>query len=148
MKDVYRRVRETNVDGVLLGRSAQGNPWIFRAKEQVKQALRSRGAVSIHHAPISLEERFRVILEHSSHFEKHWGIPGFLGMRKHLAWYCKGSPRAAELRSQMVRLNSVSEVVECLRGYALSVSSGFAPTDHPLHEHGFFASSFRPEPLV
>jgi len=118
MQDVYRRVRETNVDGVLLGRSAQGNPWIFRTKEQVKQALRSKGAVSIPHVPISLEERFRVILEHSNHFEKQRGNPSFVGMRKHLAWYCKGSRGAAELRSQMVRTNNVSEVVERLRNYA------------------------------
>jgi len=131
MQDVYRRVRETDVDGVLLGRSTQGNPWIFRAKEQVKQALRSNGAVSIHHAPISLEERFRVILEHSDHFEKHWGNKSFVGLRKHLAWYCKASPRAAELRSQMVRVNNVSEVVECLRSYA----SRFEPRDLAFHEH-------------
>ncbi len=122
MKDVYRRVRETNVDGVLLGRSALGNPWIFRSKDQVKQTLRSNGDVSIHHAPISLEERFRVILEHGNHFEKHWGIPKFLGMRKHLAWYCRAFRGAAELRSQMVRLNNVSEVVECLRNYVASLA--------------------------
>ena len=39
MTQVQRRVRETQVDGVLLGRVAQGNPWIFRAKHQVKRAL-------------------------------------------------------------------------------------------------------------
>jgi tRNA-dihydrouridine synthase len=111
-------VRETNVDGALLGRSAQGNPWIFRTKEQVKQALRSKGAVSIPHVPVSLKERFRVILEHSSHFEKQWGNSSFVGMRKHLAWYCRNSRGAAELRSQMVRTNNVSEVVERLRNYA------------------------------
>jgi len=130
MQDVYRRVCETNVDGALLGRSAQGNPWIFRTKDHVKQALCSNGAVYIHHAPISLEERFRVIIEHSNHFEKHWGIPSFLGMRKHLAWYCKACHRAAELRSHMVRVNNVSEVVKCLRNYATLVASKFEPTDH------------------
>ena len=132
MRDVYRRVRETDVDGVLLGRSAQGNPWIFRAKEQVKRALRSNGAGSIHHAPIGLEERFRVILEHCNHFEQHWGIPSFLGMRKHLAWYCKASPRAAELRSRMVRLNNLSEVAECLRNYATWVAQ--QPSDFNTYE--------------
>lgn len=134
MQDVYRRVCETNADGALLGRSAQGNPWIFRTKEQAKQALRSNGALCIHHPPISLEERFRVIIEHSNHFEEHWGIPSFVGMRKHLAWYCKASHRAAELRSQMVRVNNVNEVLECLRNYATLVASKFEPTDHALHE--------------
>ena len=142
MQDVYRRVRETNVDGVLLGRSAQGNPWIFRTKEQVKQALRSKGAVSIPHVSISLEERFRVILEHSNHFEKQRGNPSFVGMRKHLAWYCRNSRGAAELRSQMVRTNNVSEVVERLRNYAASVASKFEPMDPTFHEHEHEARLF------
>ena len=41
MRDVCRRVRETGVDGVLIGRSAQGAPWLFRNKQAVKQALSS-----------------------------------------------------------------------------------------------------------
>lgn len=135
MQDVYRRVRETNVDGALLGRSAQGNPWIFRAKDQVKQALRSNGAVDIHNPSISLEERFSVLLEHSNHFAQHWGLASFVGMRKHLAWYCKASHRAAELRSRMVRVNNVGEVLECLRSYATLVASRFEPTDRALHEN-------------
>ncbi len=135
MEDVYRRVRETGVDGVLLGRAAQGNPWIFRAKDQVKQALRTEGAVAIPCSPASLKERFEVILEHSHYFEKHWGIPSFVGMRKHLAWYCRGSPRAAELRSRMVRVNNVDEVVDCLRSYSAMLASEFEPADSTLCEH-------------
>lgn len=144
MDDVYRHVRETNVDGVLLGRSVQGNPWVFKTKEQLKQALRSNGALSVHQAPLSLEERFKVIVEHSNYFEKHWGIRSFVGMRKHLAWYCKGSPRAAELRAQMVRVNNAGEVVERLRDYAATVGSRFELTEHVFHEAPFLPS-FRPE---
>jgi tRNA-dihydrouridine synthase B len=40
--DVYRRVQQTGVDGVLVGRGAQGDPWLFRHKNRVKEALRSR----------------------------------------------------------------------------------------------------------
>jgi tRNA-dihydrouridine synthase B len=128
MRDVYRRVRETGVDGVLLGRSTQGNPWIFRAKDKVKEALRSPGGVWMDPARIPLEERFSVMLEHAAHFEDHWGIQSFVGMRKHLAWYCHSSPKAAELRAQMVRLNSVAEVVKCLSAYAASVDARFEAT--------------------
>lgn len=135
MQDVYHRVRETNVDGALLGRSARGNPWIFRAREQVKQALRSKSGVSLYHASIGLEERFRVILEHSDHFDKFWGPSCFVRMRKHLAWYCRSSPRAAELRSRMVRVNNVGEVVECLRNYAAWVAQQPESMDHVFPEH-------------
>lgn len=151
MSDVCRRARETDVDGVLLGRAAQGNPWIFRAKDQIKRALRSRAAPGLDQAPPRLEERFRVIIEHSMHFEEYWGIPGFVGMRKHLAWYCRGSRGAAELRSRMVRVNDVSEVVQCLRDYATLIASEFDPPRPAFHdrdsrvtshEHGLYPASF------
>jgi tRNA-dihydrouridine synthase len=123
MAGVCRRVHETGVDGVLLGRAAQGNPWIFRAKEQVKQALRSAAGVSIDSPSVGLEERFRVLLEHSRHFEKHSMIRSFVGMRKHLAWYCYDSPGAAELRAQMVRVSHIEEVVQCLSAYVETLGS-------------------------
>ncbi|MBI1998070.1 MAG: tRNA-dihydrouridine synthase [Deltaproteobacteria bacterium] len=130
MEDVYRRVRETNVDGVLIGRAAQGEPWIFRAKEQVKQALRSQCREMIHDVPVSLAERFRIMLEHSAHFASHTQIHSFVGMRKHLAWYSKGSPGAAELRAQMVRVKDIDEVAALLRAYATSLGTTFA-ADRP-----------------
>jgi len=130
MAEVYRRVRETKVDGVLIGRAAQGEPWIFRAKEQVKQALRSQRGEMIHDVPVSLAERFRVMLEHSAHFAGHTQIHSFVGMRKHLAWYCKGSRGAAELRAQMVRVKDIDEVAALLRAYAASLGAAFT-ADHP-----------------
>ena len=130
MADVYRRVRETHVDGVLIGRAAQGEPWIFRAKEQVKQALRSQCGEMIHDVPVSLAERFRVMLEHSAHFAGHTQIHSFVGMRKHLAWYCKGTRGAAELRAQMVRVKDIDEVAALLRAYAESLGAAFA-ANHP-----------------
>ena len=130
MEDVYRRVRETRVDGVLLGRSTQGNPWIFRTKDQVKQALGHDGALEFRPSPVSLEERIRVILEHSDYFQKNCGCSTFVGMRKHLAWYCKGIHGASELRAQMVRASSVSEVIECLRNYVSQLPSRVEPTNH------------------
>jgi len=135
MDAVCRRVRETGVDGVLLGRAAQGNPWIFRAKDQVKQALRSAVGVTIHSPSVALEERFRILIEHSRHFEKHSMIRSFVGMRKHLAWYCYDSPGAAELRAQMVRVSHIEELVQCLRTYTETLGLRIQPADSGLLEH-------------
>ena len=118
MDAVCRRVRETGVDGVLLGRAAQGNPWVFRAKDQVKQTLRSAVDVTFHSPCVGLEERFRVLIEHCRHFQEHGTMQSFVGMRKHLAWYCYNSPGAAGLRAQMVRVSHIEEVVQCLKAYA------------------------------
>ncbi|NIO09035.1 MAG: hypothetical protein GTO40_13865, partial [Deltaproteobacteria bacterium] len=62
LDDVYRRVSDTQVDGVLLGRTTQGNPWIFRAKNEVKKALHQYPVYGCRTPEASLEERIRVIL--------------------------------------------------------------------------------------
>ncbi|MGH7888144.1 MAG: tRNA dihydrouridine synthase, partial [Candidatus Binatia bacterium] len=117
LTDVCRRVRECGVDGVLLGRAALGNPWIFRSKDAFKQALRCTEPAPNPPATVSLEERFRVIVEHSQHFEAHVQIRNFVGLRKHLIWYCRDFRGAAELRSKMVRVNDTGDVVRCLNDY-------------------------------
>jgi tRNA-dihydrouridine synthase len=123
MTQVQRRVRETKVDGVLLGRVAQGNPWIFRAKHQVKGALAENRDLSIASMPVSLEERFRVISEHSRHHEQVAG-ENFVGIRKHLTWYCRGFRGAAEMRSQMVRVKTAEDVKRCLVNFTIQSAEG------------------------
>jgi tRNA-dihydrouridine synthase len=133
MTQVQRRVRETQVDGVLLGRVAQGNPWIFRAKHQVKRALAENRDASIASMPVSLEERFRVISEHSSHHELQAAGVNFVGIRKHLTWYCRGFRGAAEMRSQMVRVRTANEVKQCLRDFTIQ-SAEAKRTSNEWHE--------------
>jgi tRNA-dihydrouridine synthase len=117
MSDVYRRVLQSGVAGVLLGRAAQGNPWIFRAKDSLKRALLCGDARPMPSHPIDLDERFRVIVEHAQHFEAYVQVRTFVGMRKHLIWYCRDFHGAAELRTKMARVNNVAQVIECLREY-------------------------------
>ena len=117
MAQVPRRIRETQVDGVLVGRAAQGNPWIFRAKRQVKRALAENRQLSIASMPVSLEERFRVISEHSQHHEQQVSGEKFVGIRKHLTWYCRGFRGAAEMRTQMVRVKTADDVRQCLLNF-------------------------------
>jgi tRNA-dihydrouridine synthase len=118
LTQVRRRVCETHVDGVLLGRVAQGNPWIFRAKQDVKRALAENRESSIATPPVSLEERFRVILDHSTHHQQAAG-ESFVGIRKHLTWYCRGFRGAAEMRSQMVRVKTAADVKQCLLNFTV-----------------------------
>jgi nifR3 family TIM-barrel protein len=135
MRDAERRVRETGVDGVLFGRGAQGDPWMFQTKGQVKEVVRSNLPARIHELPIGLEERFSVMLEHAGYFERHWGLRAFPGMRKHLAWYCRGFRGAAELRFKLVRVNNVGDVVACLDNYMRSAALSAESSDFFFHEH-------------
>jgi len=113
LQDVYRRVRQTGVDGVLIGRSAQGDPWMFRDKEALKQVLSSHGEWISRSAQVDIRERFRVIVEHSEHFERLCGRSRFMAMRKHLTWYCRNFRGAAEMRARMTRANSAEDVRRC-----------------------------------
>jgi tRNA-dihydrouridine synthase len=116
MGDVYRRVRQCGVDGVLLGRAAEGNPWIFKVKDQLKQSLHV-STPPPPSEPISMAERFSVIVEHARHFETYVQERNFVGMRKHLIWYCRDFRGAAELRAKMVRVNNCADVIQCLDDY-------------------------------
>ena len=119
LTEVYRRVCDSRVDGVLLGRAVQGNPWIFRNKNQVKEALRSttRFETFIEPEPIDVKERFRIILEHSRYLENLADSHNFVGIRKHLTRYCRGFRGAAELRSQMLQVKNAADVLACVQSF-------------------------------
>jgi len=120
MDGVIRRVRQTGVDGVLLGRGAIGNPWVFAEKEKVKALLAGEDDANFEIKTVDLAVRFQVLLEHARRFEEIKGGDRFAAMRKHFGWYCKGMPGAAELRGQMFRTKSSSEVEKVLEDYLKS----------------------------
>ncbi|HBH81400.1 MAG TPA: hypothetical protein DDY39_16370, partial [Nitrospira sp.] len=126
LEDISRRVRETGVDGVLVGRGVLGAPWFFRPKEWVRgQSSSERGPESgLSLSNVSLDERFAVLLEHAKQFVEIFGHKQFYRMRKHLGWYCKGFPHAASLRAQMVRVSSVEELQSILEAFNIRPQSG------------------------
>ncbi|MGE5219827.1 MAG: tRNA dihydrouridine synthase [Chloroflexota bacterium] len=117
LRDADRRVRQTQVDGVLIGRGAQGDPWLFRGKQALKDALRRGTSFIPQVESIELAEKFRVVIEHCEHFETLNGRARFAAMRKHLTWYCRNFRGAAELRGQMTRANSAADVRDCLAAF-------------------------------
>ena len=128
LDDLVARVRETQVHGVLIGRAALGNPWIFRAKEWAKGEGKGEGD-AVDSVPLS--ERFQVALEHARYFESLGGAPRFAAMRKHLGWYCTGFFKAAEVRSQMFRATSSQDVERILAAIFLP-SPSWPPHPCPL----------------
>lgn len=92
-EDAARMLRETGCDAVMIGRAAQGNPWIFR---EVAQYL-CTGELP---APPTLAERRVVLLRHLDMLLAAKGdYIGVREMRKHAAWYTRGLPHAAQLRA-------------------------------------------------
>ena len=110
LTEVVHRVRETGVDGVLVGRAALGAPWFFRGKEEARRYAQVAETWEGTHWTPSLAARFDIILSHARQFEAQWGPQQFRRMRKHLGWYCKGFPHAAALRARMFLVSSVADV--------------------------------------
>jgi tRNA-dihydrouridine synthase len=119
LDDIAVRVRETGVDGVLVGRGVLGTPWFFRSKEQARMRALGMNDTEVRQDPgdISLNERFAVLVDHAQQFQALVGEKQFYRIRKHLGWYCKGFPHAASLRAQMVRVSSVKELHALLEDF-------------------------------
>jgi tRNA-dihydrouridine synthase B len=92
--DAARMMAETGCDGIMVGRAAQGNPWIFR---QITAYLAAGEIVP----PPSLHERLELMMRHMEMLVEHKGeYTGIREMRRHAAWYTKGLPHSAELRAK------------------------------------------------
>ncbi len=124
MEEVFHRLRETGVDGVLVGRSALGNPWFFRNKLDVKQALKVNCPDLIRPYSVELEDRFKVLKEHARHHEATRGLWRFVGMRKHMGWYCKGFYKASELRVKLFQTQNAQEVEEMIDRFNTTILGG------------------------
>ena len=117
LEEAMTAIRTYGVDGVLIGRAALGNPWLFRQITNLRQAMQSGASVTLTPETIDLPTRFQMILEHAAYFESRNPTGSFPRMRKHLGWYCSGFPHAAALRASMVRTNNTQDVAQVLNDY-------------------------------
>ncbi len=131
LNEAAHRIRESGVDGVLIGRAALGNPWIFRKKAALRrvaapvpgpEALGQIELLPIREEPGSSLERLEAALEHARLFQETRGLSRFAEMRKHLGWYCKGFPGAGQLREKLVRVHNTEEVEALLAPFLSEVS--------------------------
>lgn len=107
-EDAKRMLDETGADGIGLARGVRGSPWLF---QQIRDYLTTGS-----YEPYSWEKRKQLALKHSAAALKTKGDWGMIEMRKHLAWYVHGTPHAAKLRSQLVRVNTIQDVETILAG--------------------------------
>ncbi|MBG7607927.1 MAG: tRNA dihydrouridine synthase DusB [Verrucomicrobia bacterium] len=115
-EDLAKRKRETAVSGVMIGRAAMQNPWVFR---EAKYFLETGNVME----PVPLEERWVLILRHcrmaveSNRYGNERQT--LTAMRGRLMAYCKGFSGAKDLRQKLCQVDSVASV-EVLAEYSLS----------------------------
>jgi len=101
----------TGCDGIMIGRGALGNPWIF---QKIRYFLEKGEKLP----EVSLEERFAIIKEHFLlEVQEKGEYTGIREFRKHLAYYTKGLPNSSEFRSRINILNNKDEVIDSLKDY-------------------------------
>lgn len=109
--EAARQLMETTgCDGIMIGRGAQGNPWIFRqilhwmetGEEEPKPDLEEVKAMILRHA--------RMLVEYKGAYT------GIREMRKHVAWYTAGYPNSAKLRVRVNEIESLEALEHLIQG--------------------------------
>jgi len=109
-EDAKRMLNETNCDAVMIGRGAQGNPWIFRRiikhLEGTEEALNSN---------ISPETKVDIMKRHMQMLVELKGEQcGVREMRKHIAWYIKGMRNSTHIKEKVFKAVTQEEVCDLL----------------------------------
>ncbi|MCI5517812.1 tRNA dihydrouridine synthase DusB [Roseburia sp. MUC/MUC-530-WT-4D] len=108
-EDVIAMKEQTGCDGFMIGRGAQGNPWIF---EQILHYFRTGEKLP----KPSAEEVTDMILRHAKMMLEFKGeYTGIREIRKHAAWYTAGYPNSAKLRVAINAVESYEELERLLK---------------------------------
>ncbi|MBS4967531.1 MAG: tRNA dihydrouridine synthase DusB [Lachnospiraceae bacterium] len=112
-KAAVEMLEQTGCDGVMIGRAAQGNPWLFR---EIRHYLETGEELP---RP-SMDEVKEMILRHARLQVEYKGPDvGMREMRKHVAWYTAGFPHSAKLRSEVNAVGTLEELWELLQNWTL-----------------------------
>lgn len=99
-----RLIEETGCDGIMIGRAARGNPWIF---DRINRFLET----GIKEAEPGVQEVKEMILKHARLQIQYKGeYTGMREMRKHVAWYTAGMPHSASVRRQVNEVETYEQL--------------------------------------
>lgn len=103
--DAIQKQKASHTDGVMIGRGAMGNPWIFRS---IKRRMNGESET-----PVTTDEKHRMIIRHyHMMLETKPENIAVREMRKHIGWYIKGMKGAAQFR---LEINRCTEACEAMR---------------------------------
>ncbi|MDD5725865.1 MAG: tRNA dihydrouridine synthase DusB [Patescibacteria group bacterium] len=94
---------QSGAKGLLIGRGALGNPWIFKRIETVLSGQPDPGEPS-------LDERLKGLRRHAELQVEYYGEKGLVKLRKHFPWYFKGIPGFRQFRASAVRISTMEDL--------------------------------------
>ncbi len=109
-EDALEMFKQTGVDGIMIGRGALGNPWIFR---EIIQYLKGEKVTDV-----TNKEKLEIMLKHIDLEVKEKGENvAIKEMRKHISYYIKNLPNATTIRNEVNKIEKQDELVACLTEY-------------------------------
>lgn len=105
-----RMMRETGCDGIMIGRGAQGNPWIFHQILHWMETGEKEGKPSL------LEVKEMILRHARLQVECKGTYTGIREMRKHVAWYTTGYPNSSKLRAKVNEVESLEQLEDLIQG--------------------------------
>jgi len=111
-------LRLTAADGIMVGRAAQGNPWIFK---EIGHFLETGKVLP----PPSLDEVRNVLINHLENLYDFYG--DYMGVRiarKHIGWYCRRHPATDEFRQRINRIESTAEQIGLINEFFSNSTGG------------------------
>ncbi|QNU67485.1 tRNA dihydrouridine synthase DusB [Ruminiclostridium herbifermentans] len=111
--EAKRLFEETGCDAIMVGRGAQGNPWIFN---QINSYLEEGKFIPLPTA----QQKIEMIIRHMNMLIDHKGErTGILEMRSHIAWYIKGLRDAAHTKQRIFTLTDKEEIFSVLQNFLI-----------------------------
>jgi tRNA-dihydrouridine synthase B len=110
-EEAKRVLEYTGADGIMIGRAAQGRPWIFR---EIAHYLSTGKTLP----PPLVSEIHAVLIAHLHDLYSFYGVErGVKVARKHISWYTKGLAGSASFRHRMNQLESCEEQLAAVNGF-------------------------------
>lgn len=109
-EEALEMFKQTGVDGIMIGRGALGNPWIFR---EIIQYLKGEKVTDV-----TNKEKLEIMLKHIDLETKEKGENvAIKEMRKHISYYIKNLPNVTTIRNEVNKIEKQDELVACLTEY-------------------------------
>ena len=109
-KTALKMFQDTGVDGIMIGRGALGNPWIFR---EIQYFLETGKELK----PPTKEEKLEIIKQHIELAVEEKGDIAVKELRKHISWYTKNMPNSTDFRSSINKIESKEELITKIDEY-------------------------------
>lgn len=124
VEDGLRMLEETGVDGLMIGRGADGNPWIFRELAAVLRGEERPAAPSLQERLAQAAEHLDMLIDYKG---EHISVKE---MRRHISAYLKGLPHAAEFRGRFHKVDTREQFMELLAEYAACAAHYYEAEKH------------------